>query len=337
MTLLLSDDDVRAVADMGSCIGSVEQALLEQREGSVVLPPRINLALDGTFLRLMPVQLGRSDVMGYKTFHGSIERGVRYLVVLCRLSDGKILALVDAAYLTALRTGATSGVATRYMAPSGPATVAVIGSGLEAETNLEAVAAVRPITSVRVFSPRQERRDSFASRMASRLGVGVEAVGSVSEAVAEATIVVIATNTGNGGPVAFEGAWLQAGQHVVSIGSTGPTLREIDADTFARADRVVLDIPVDHMADESGDVMSLSGDAVERLRGADLLADVVAGPPLDRPSGQISLFKSVGTAVQDLAAAKACFESAMAMGVGTDLGELVALKEFHTATQGGQR
>jgi alanine dehydrogenase len=225
--LLLSDEDVRALADMPSSIEAIERALEDQHEGTTVLPARLNLLLNGTFLRLMPVQLGRLNIMGFKSFHGSIEGGVRYVVILCRLSDGEILAIADAAYLTAFRTGATSGVATRHMAAEGPATVAVIGSGLEAETNLLGIAAVRPIEGVRVFSPRPTRREAFASRMATALGVSVRPATTPEAAISGAGIVVVATNTGNGGPVAFEGEWMRPGQHVVSIGSTGPTLREI--------------------------------------------------------------------------------------------------------------
>src|SRR4051794_33124360 len=117
---------------MDALVDAVEEAALEENDGMVIMPPRANLMRDGSFLRLMPAYMMRSGLFGYKAFHGSMENGVRYLVVVCREGDGEILAMVDAAYLTALRTGATSGVATRYMAPEGAAIIGLIGSGLEA-------------------------------------------------------------------------------------------------------------------------------------------------------------------------------------------------------------
>ncbi len=288
----------------------------------------IALPCDDAILRMMPAYLARSGVMGYKAFHGSMAKGVRYVIVLIAHATGEILALVDAAYLTALRTGATSGVATRYMARPGPADVGLIGSGLEAHTNLAAVAAVRPVERVRVFSRSEERRRAFASSAGATLGVEVIPVGSPQEAIAGADVVIVATNTGMNGPVAYEGAWMEAGQHVVSIGATSTYLRELDPASFERPDHVVFDASPQQVFEECGDLVALDEALREKLGTVRVLPDVVADRGLDRASDDITLFKSVGTAAQDLAAAKAVYELAVERGVGRDVGEIAAPKTF---------
>lgn len=328
MTLSLSGDDVRLAADMDGLVTAIEDVLREEHNGLVIMPPRVNITRDGTFLRMMPAYLSGSGLLGYKSFHGSMTKGVRYLIVLCQESDGAILATVDGAYLTAARTGATSGVATRYLARPGPASVGLIGSGLEAETNLAAVAAVREITGVRVYSRSVERRAAFAARAAESLQVDVTPVDSPEAAVCGSDVVVIATNTGAHGPVAFRGDWLEEGQHVVSIGSTSPFLREVDAETFERADRVVFDAGADQIFEESGDLMAVSTCLRDRLRECVSLPSIVGAGGIARPDSAITFFKSVGTAAQDVAAAKAVYDVALERGLGNDLGELAVPKTF---------
>jgi alanine dehydrogenase len=277
----------------------------------------------------MPAYLGRSGLMGYKSFHGSLKEGVRYLIVLIDNASGEILALVDAAYLTALRTGATSGVATRYLSSDGAVDVGVIGSGLEAETNLAGVAAVRPVRRARVFSRSPERRKAFAERSSRTLDAEVVPVTTPQQAVAGADVVIVATNTGMNGPVAYEGAWMEPGQYVVSIGATSPFLHELDAESFTRPTHVVFDAAPSQVFEESGDLLALSDEERRRLRGAMLLPAVVAGEraPLRSPN-DITLFKSVGTAAQDLAAAKAIFDVAVERGMGRNVGVIAAAKQF---------
>jgi ornithine cyclodeaminase/alanine dehydrogenase-like protein (mu-crystallin family) len=327
MAMLLSDADVRAATDMVAMVDAVEVAFKEEAKGLVDLPPRMNLMRDGSFLRIMPAQMDGSGLVGYKAFHGSMATGVRYLIVLCSATDGEILALVDSSYLTAARTGATSGVATRYMARPGPVTVGVIGSGLEADTNLSAVAAVRELTNVKVFSRSADRREAFAAKMSDRFGVRVTASTTPQDAVDGVDIVVIATNTGMNGPVAYECSWMQPGQHIVSIGSTSPFLRELDPECFIAADRLVIDAAAHQIIEESGDAMAGTDEARARLHQAELLAQVVDKGVVNPGSGT-SLFKSVGTAAQDLIAAKSVLDVALARGLGRDIGEVAAPKRF---------
>jgi ornithine cyclodeaminase/alanine dehydrogenase-like protein (mu-crystallin family) len=333
MTLSLDDSDVRLATRMADIVDAITQVAREEHAGQVHMPPRVNVNRDGTFLRVMPAYLVDSDLIGYKTFHGSMSRGVRYVIVLCRASTGEILAVLDAAYLTAVRTGATSGVATSFLARADSRTVGVIGSGLEAETNLAAVAAVRPIESVRVYSRNAERRAAFAERACETLGVDAQPVDSPIKAIRPADVVVAATNTGTNGPVALQGEWLSQGQHVVSIGSTNPSLREIDATTFDRADRVVFDASPEQVFEESGDLIAVADDELRsRLAAAEVLPSLVARGMQDRSDSAITLFKSVGTAAQDLAAANVIYQISLMKGLGKEIGDLAAPKHFDDPT-----
>jgi ornithine cyclodeaminase/alanine dehydrogenase-like protein (mu-crystallin family) len=329
VTLLLSDADVRGACDIRALVNALEGGLRrEAKSGAAIIPERVNLGVSDTFLRVMPAILPESGLMGLKFFQGSTARGVRYVVAVCLIETGEVLALIDAAYLTAARTGATSGVATRLMAREDASTVGVIGSGLEAETNLTAVCGVRNITDVTVYSRSAERRGDFARRMSERLLVPVTAVESPEVAVRDRDLVVVATNTGPGGPVAYQGEWLADGQHVVSIGSTTPALREIDEATLLGADIVVFDRDAAEMAPESGDVTAAFATA-PGWTAAVPLAEVLAGRVKGRrATPDRTVFKSVGTAAQDLLAASFVYQEARRLGIGRDVGDVAAPKLF---------
>jgi ornithine cyclodeaminase/alanine dehydrogenase len=277
----------------------------------------------------MPAVMNDSGLMGYKVFHGSVRSGVRYLIAVYVQQGERLLALMDAHYLTAARTGATTGIATKLLANPGAKTVAVIGSGLEARTNLQAVCAVRPVECVTVFSPNAEHRERFAARMGSELGVDARAVDSPAECVRGADIVVVATNSfGRPDPIAYRGAWMEPGVLVDAIGSTSTFLRELDADTFQRAERIVVDSKV-QVEEESGDVKAaLSEGKYDRAKVVDL-KEVLVGQAQGRTSAQqMVLFKSVGTAVQDVMAGFVVYEEAVRQGRGQDIGEFLDLKTF---------
>jgi alanine dehydrogenase len=329
MTLLLRDHDVRALCDMAGMVEALQEGLRNEAKGpGAVLPERLNLGHQDVFLRVMPVLLPEAGLMGLKFFQGSMVKGVRYIVALSSLDSGEVIALLDSAYLTAARTGATSGVATRFMSREDSRTVGLIGSGLEAETNLEAVCSVRPIESVKVYSRSPERRAAFAARMGDRLGVTITSAESAAEAVAGTDVVVVATNTGPDGITAYHGVHLEPGQHVVSIGSTTLALREIDTETFRRADLVVFDAEFSQIRQESGDVAALVSETPSWSSAASL-NQLLTGSVLGRSAPeQITLFKSVGTAAQDLIGASFIVREARRRGSGTDVDEIARAKQF---------
>jgi alanine dehydrogenase len=329
VTLLLRDPDVRAVCDIGSMVAALEDGLRKEAKGpGAILPERVALVSGENFLRVMPALLPEAGLMGLKFFHGSMRDGVRYVIAVCRLETGVVEAIVDSAYLTGARTGATSGVATKQLAREDSTMVGLIGSGLEAETNLRAVCSVRPITHVKVYSRNPERRAAFAARLSGSTGITVVPAATPQEAVAGVDIVVVATNTGPEPVVAFQGAWLEAGQHVVSIGSTTHLLREIDVDTILRADVVVHDAAIEQIGHESGDFVALLEREPGWAAGTEL-GTLLSGAVTGRTSpSQITLFKSVGTAAQDLLAAMHVVREARAAGVGTEVDEIASPKQF---------
>ncbi|WP_455359633.1 ornithine cyclodeaminase family protein [Streptomyces sp. SYSU K21746] len=312
--LLLTDDQVRASLRMDHLVDALRDGYRVEAEGGTQLPDRINLDAQPGFFRLMPGVVGGAGVMGFKVFNQVASGGVQYLIGLYDEASGELLAQLDGAYLTAARTGAATGVAAGLLSPTAPVEVGLIGSGLEAETNLEGVCAALDVTRVSVFSPNAERRKNFADRMAERLGIAVDPVDAAEEA-ATAPVVVVATNTGIGtGRVALRGEWLSAGATVLSIGSTMPALRELDVDVIARASLVVSDAPAQARG-ESGDLIAAheAGVLDDKLRSLAQLT--VDESPRQNPT-DIAVYKSVGTALQDLIAARAVFESARAAGIG---------------------
>ena len=329
MTLLLSDSDVRAVCDIGSLVTFLDQALRKEAKGAgAQLPERLNLGHGNVFLRVMPALLPEAGLLGLKFYHGSMQDGVRYVVAVCALDTGAVLGLIDAAYLTAARTGATSGVATHWLSREDSSLVGVIGSGMEAETNLRAVCSVRPVTRAAVYSRSPRRREAFAARMSESLGIQVRAAADPQAAVAGTDIVVVATNTGPDPVVAYLGAWLEPGQHVVSIGSTTAALREIDTDTILRADTVVFDVALEQLRNESGDVIAVLA-AQPGWRAGVGLDRVITGEVLGRRRPEdITVFKSVGTAAQDLLGASYVLREARRCGVGTEIADITSPRQF---------
>jgi alanine dehydrogenase len=330
MTLLLSDVDVRQAMDYTDLADGIEAALKVQAAESAVVPARMNLEHLGTWLRVMPAIVPSANVMGLKVFHGVPGGGARYLVLLYAVNDGSMLAAVDANYLTAARTAATSAVASRYMAPDGSVRLGVIGSGMEAETHCLALCAVGNVSAIKVFSPNEGRREAFAERMQSALGLPVTGCGRPEHAVADVEHVVVATNTGPAMTVACRTGWLSAGQHVTSIGSTNQRLREMDTDIFRRADVIVLDADPEQMAEESGDLIQYAAEG-GRLDPARIqtLPDLIAAQgPARKNNDQLTLYKSVGTALQDVVAADLVYRRGRELGLGTAVPDLGQEKHF---------
>ena len=238
------------------------------------------------------------------------------MVTLYDYESGQMLACMEAGRLGQIRTGAASGLATRYMAREDAGTVAVIGSGFQARTQLEAVCAVRDIKQARVFSRRQERREDFAQRSSERLGVDVQAVDSAQECVEGADIVIAITSARE--PVVL-GEWLAEGAHVNAAGGNHWQRREIDEAAVLRSELIVVD-DLEQARIECGDLMWLEARGSFRWGMAHELRDVVAGrvPGRLSPEG-VTLFESMGVALEDIAAAELVYRKAREQGVGVEL------------------
>jgi ornithine cyclodeaminase/alanine dehydrogenase-like protein (mu-crystallin family) len=254
--------------------------------------------------------------MGFKAMNLSPGIGVRYMVMLYTIEDGALVAMMDAQHLTTLRTGATSALATRYLARQEPTTVAVIGSGVEAWAQLEAMHALGLARSARVHSRTPANRERFASEAARAFDIDVQPYPDARSAIEGCGIVVAGVKSSE---TVLYGDWLAEGMHVNSIGTARPDQREIDPATFTRSAVVVVDTR-EGVFSEAGDAIAakdvFSADAAHEL--ADLVVGKAGGRTDDR---QITLFKSVGTAIQDVGLAAMIYRRARERGIGQDLGD----------------
>jgi alanine dehydrogenase len=253
--------------------------------------------------------------LGLKIY--SIARGkARFVVPLFRAETGEMAALIEADYLGQMRTGAASGIAAKVMARADARTVAIIGTGLQARTQLEAVAHARKLERIRAFGRDAERREEFAKEMTQRLGVPVAPASSAEEAVRGADIVI--TSTTSKTPV-VEGRWIEPGMHISAIGSNFAEKREIDTEAVRRCDVIAAD-SVEQSKIESGDlIQGFAGDE-SRWGAVREFADITVGKVPGRTSReQVTLFKSNGIAIEDIVTAGRVYELAQKRGIGRDI------------------
>lgn len=320
MTLLLSHDDVRASASMDDAIAAMEAAFREEGEGKTLLPQRTNIKVGKGWLRVGPVAMEGSGWMGFKAMNLTPGQGVRYQVHLYEIETGALMAIMDAQHLTTLRTGATSAVATRRLARSGKAVTALLGSGPEARAQLDAMMAAGFVAGVRVFSPTQANREKLAADYAAN-GLQIEAVDTAEAACDGASLILAAVKSST--PV-LDGSWLRPGTHVNSVGTARRDQRELDLGTFRRVSSIVVDTR-EGVFGEAGDAVA----AAELVAPESVheLSELVIGKAGGRKSDtEITLFKSVGTGIQDIALAAVIFVNARARGLGADIGEFPYLK-----------
>ena len=251
-----------------------------------------------------------SRFMGTKVFGVARERKVSYLVSLFDQETSELVALVDALNITALRTAATSAVAVDAMAKGGALNVGVLGSGAEAQEHLGAIARVRPLKSVRVFSPTAVRREAFAARFSEELKVDCKAVATSREAVEGVDLLVAAARSHDETPI-FSGDWLRPGQMVVSIGATLPEQHEIDPRTIEVCDLIVCDM-VHEVIEETGDFIDAKKAGVAFDHKMASLNDLIMGKLAGRlASARIPMYKSVGAAIQDITVAEIAYQRAI--------------------------
>ncbi len=313
MTLLLSEADVRALLTMPLALEAVEESIRRQAAGEAILHPRHRLELPGK--ALLHYMAGADTVSGYlgMKLYTSVRGALRFLVPLYRAQTGELLALIEANTLGQMRTGAASGVATKYMSRSEARAVGIVGTGLQARTQLEAIAAVRRVEHIRAFGRDPERRDRFCAEMSARLGVPVAPASSAEQAVRDADIVVAATTASK--PVVL-GAWLAPGMHINAIGANFPQKRELDDEAVGRAAIVAVD-SLEQSKLEAGDLIQAFARDATRWSSVRELAGIVAGRIPGRTGAeQITLFKSNGIAIWDVAVAARVFELAQQRKMG---------------------
>ncbi len=324
--LLIGAREVRELLSMERCMEAVADALTALARDEAQNPLRSVLRLPGGgLLGTMPGAIDPAGVAGVKAItvmldgQGGAAPSHQGLVLLFDAASGRPLAVLEGGALTALRTAAASGVATRLLAREDARSLALLGAGVQAATHLEAMRLVRPIDWVRVWSRTATHAARFAARESARHGIAVEPVASPREAVSGADLVC--TLTAARAPV-LEGGWLAPGVHVNAVGACTPAARELDAEAVARA-RVYVDRR-ESALHEAGDLLLAIGEGrVDASCIVGEIGEVLAGRVAGRRSAhEVTLFESLGLAVEDLAAARVVHDEARRRGSGStvDLG-----------------
>jgi len=316
MTLHISEAEVRAVLTMPMAVEAVEEISRKQATGEVIVHPRRRFELPGGgffhYMAAADFSMGFVAMKQYTYVRGKL----RFLVPLYQMATGDLVALIEADYMGQQRTGAASGVATKYLARKNSRVAAIIGTGGQARTQLEAVAIVRKLESARAYGRDAGKREKFCAEMSERLRIPVQAFPSAAEAVRDADIVSTATTASQ--PV-VTGADLAPGAHINAIGANHAHKRELDDEAVASADIIVVD-SVEQSRQEAGDlIIAFHGDET-CWTGVKKLPEIVAGKTSGRTSdSEVTLFKSNGIASWDLAVAMKVYAMAREKGLGREL------------------
>lgn len=315
--LFLSEADVESLAGIEDAIAALD-ACFAAPAGDVTVIPRQRAPLPGGPFQLMAATYA-PRVFGLKAYSGS-PHGTFYNVLLYSWADRRLLALIEANLLSQLRTGAASGLATRLMAREDARILGIIGTGKQAYWQVAAVAAVRRLDEVRVFGRDAARRTAFARRIEAGLGISARAVESAEACVGGADIVTTITNARE--PVCLS-RWVSEGTHVNVAGANAPDRREVDADLVGRAALLVTDdIAQAHM--EAAEFRDLADAGALDWAQVRSLSDIVRTPPARNPD-DITLFKSLGIAIEDVALAEVIHARALARGRGRAITGGIAL------------
>jgi alanine dehydrogenase len=323
--LILNQDEVTALLPMGECMDVMADALRALARGDAIVPLRtvIRIPNGPNAFGAMPAYLGAPGAMGIKVISVFPENSRDNLdshqgaVLLFEVERGQLVAIMDATAITAIRTAAVSGVATRALAREDALDLAILGAGAQALTHLEAMCLARPIRRVRVWSRSSERARRLALQASDLCDIRVDPVGSPSEAVAGAAIVCTVTAARE--PVLL-GEWLEPGTHVNAVGASLPSARELDSEAVLRS-RLYVDRR-ESALNEAGDFLIPRQEG--RITDSHIvgeLGDLLLGRvPGRRSRDEITVFKSLGFAVEDVAAAQLVYSKAIAQRVGARVG-----------------
>jgi ornithine cyclodeaminase len=321
MPLLLTERDVRTVLPMADLIAAMSGALAEYSAQRVTQPVRtvLEIGSHGGLFAVMPAALNDPPVMGAKlvtVFHENHRRGLpSHLasIVVLDHETGALVALMDGRYITEARTAAVSAVSVKLLARPNAAALAIIGSGVQARSHLEAIRHVRALSDVRVWSPTPRHRDAFAAEMSAATGLPVRAMSSARDATRGADLVVLATASTS--PVVDDDA-IGAGAHVCGVGACRPDQREMPTAAVARS-RVFVDSRAGALK-EAGDILlPIRERAIDESHIAGELGELALGRVAGRRSdADLTFFKSLGMAVEDVVTARLVVERAKAAGLG---------------------
>lgn len=315
MTLFLTEAQVEKILTMPDAMRVIEEAFRELGNAQAINRPRQRVRVPNGVLQVMPAGLPARGYVGFKyyaAFHGQ----VRFWFHLIDANTGELVAVMQADRLGQQRTGAASGVATKYLARDDASSVGIIGAGWQAESQLQAVCLARAIRVIQCYSRDEKRRKLFAQKMSAMLNVPVHAVDSAEEAVHDADVVITATNARE--PV-LRGDWLKRGTHINAIGSNRIDARELDDEAIQCANFVCVD-SIEQAKFEAGDLFPLIEHGIVTWENVHELGEVVAGQVVGRKNrDDITLFKSLGIAVEDVAAGAWVYEQARVQNIGAEI------------------
>jgi ornithine cyclodeaminase/alanine dehydrogenase-like protein (mu-crystallin family) len=313
--LFLTEDHVRELLDMPTAIEVVEELFRELANGRAKNVPRQRVQAGKMLLHTMSGACEYLGIGGWKAYSTTREKS-RFHVGLYDLATGEVLAIIEADFLGQLRTGAASGVATEFLARPDAKVVGLFGAGLQAATQLKAVCSVRKISRVEVYCRDAARRESFAAQMSEYCATEVIPGHAPDEVAADKDIVITATASKT--PV-FDGRAIEEGTHLNVIGSNFLAKAEVDVTTIQRADRLLCD-SIQHCRLEAGDFVPAIETGATDWTLMHELADIVTGRDTGRALPEnITLFKSVGLAVEDVALGAKLLQLARQQGIGTKL------------------
>jgi alanine dehydrogenase len=315
MALFLDEQQVTELLTMEMAIAAVEGALRQYGLGTAINNPRTRVRLPTGQLHMMGGAVPTHSVIGYKAY--TAFRGkTRFHVMLYSAETGELLAMLQADRLGQMRTGAASGVATKYMARADAHSAGIFGTGWQARSQLEAVCSVRQLQGIKAYGRDATRRQGFCTEMSQQLGIPVESADTPEAVVKGMDVVITSTNARD--PL-FNGNWLEPGAHVNAIGSNALIRREIDDTTVRRSALIVVDSK-EQARLECGDLLGPLERGLIHWEQVRELGDVVAGLiPGRRQASDITLFESHGLAIWDLAAGMVVYDAARAKGIGQEL------------------
>jgi alanine dehydrogenase len=320
MALFIDERCIAGLLDMEDALGAMEEVFREQGRGNVINVPRLRAPLKGGVLRITAGVLSYRGLYGVKVSSTAVfGRNAGRMFCLYREETGELCAVVQVFGMGALRTGAASGIATKYMSNPDAKVLGVVGSGRQARTQVDAVCGIRRIAEVRVYSPTKENRERFCREIVESHGLRACAVDTPEAAVRGSEIIVSATVSEK--PVVL-GQWLSRGAHINAIGANYEHRRELDTEVVKTAAFIAVDDP-EQARYEATDLVEPVKEGVLSWDRVHSLADVVSGrlKPRALPS-DITLFKSLGVAIEDVALAARAYEKALAQKVGVELPDL---------------
>lgn len=321
--LFISEADTIELLNWRDVIACLTAAYSAPQEEAAV-PPRVVARSGNAWLRVLSA-MSSGGHMGVKIIGRARKPQSSYLIPLWEQETAELVCLLDGKHITGMRTAGTTAMATDRILSKRPIRVAVLGAGQEAQAHAGAIGSVREISALKVFSPTAASRERFVQKISAELKTNCRAVESAQAAVEGVDLIICAARSRDESPI-LRGEWLQPGTMVISIGSTLPEQIEVDPEVVRRAETIVADVP-EEVTHETGDMLAAAKAGVNFSGKMIAIADLMQGKhKVEQRHDNIILFKSVGSALQDIAVSEMCLKNARSRGMGMRLPMALTVK-----------